>query len=347
MRGVILAAGKGTRLRPLTYHMPKPVVPVLDRPMIEHIIKGAVSAGVDELALVVGYKSEMIREQIGDGSDMSAQITYLQQTEYAGTGDALLLAEEYLGDDPFFLSWGDIIVPPHNYTQIMSRYRQEDCDGVLTVNWMKDPYEGAAVYTENGYVSRIIEKPPKGTSDTHFNNAGIFVLPPQIFPALGEIPLSDRGELEAPDAIMHIIDGGLKLLAHEIEGYRYDVARPSALLDLNADMLQTLFDEAVVVADSAEVADTVEIEPPVYIGCGAAVGESRIGPNAVIGTDCRIGDGCRLQHTACFSGAVVGDGAATRYAIVNHGASVPPGHELAGSEDMPACLSAVRGEDVQ
>lgn len=345
MRGVILAAGEGTRLRPLTYHMPKPIVPVLDRPMIEHIIRGAVSAGVDELGLVVGYKSEMIREEIGDGSAMGAQITYLEQTEYAGTGDALLLAEDYLDEEPFFLSWGDIIVPPNNYTRIIQQYRTRECDGVLTVNWMQDPYEGAAVYTEGGHVSRIIEKPPKGTSDTHFNNAGIFVLPPEIFPALREVPVSDRGELEATDAIMHIIaQEEASLLAHEIEGYRYDVARPSALLDLNADMLELLFDDGVMVSEGAEVADGAEIQPPVYIACGAQVGASQVGPNAVIGRDCLVGDGCTVQQTACFREATLADGAQTQHAIVAHAAYLPVDHELGGSEDMPACLTRIKSQ---
>jgi NDP-sugar pyrophosphorylase family protein len=237
------------------------------------------------------------------------------------------------------LSWGDIIVPPGNYQAIMSRYHNEDCDGVLTVNWMEDPYEGAAVYAEDGCVTEIIEKPPKGESTTHFNNAGIFVLPAEIFGALKKIPVSERGELEAPDAIMHIIEHSTKLLAHEIEGYRYDVARPSALLELNADMLQALFDDATAIADGAEVSDAAEIEPPVYIGCEAKVGEARVGPNAVIGSGCTIGDGATLEHAACFSGSSVGEGASARYAIVNHGAVLPSDYELGGSEDMPACLS--------
>lgn len=341
MRGVILAAGQGTRLRPLTYHRPKPLVPVLDRPMIEHIIKGAVSAGVNELCLVVGYKSQMIRDHLGDGSSLGAELTYVEQAEYAGTGDAVLLAEDFVGTDPFFLSWGDIIVPPHNYRRIMDEYNAQEYDGVLTVNWMEDPYEGAAVYTQDGCVSRIIEKPPKGTSDTHFNNAGIFVLPPEIIPALKTIPMSDRGELEVPDAILQIIHQGMKLRALEIEGYRYDVARPSALLELNADMIQELSAEGTIVAADSRVSDEAEITPPVYIGCGASVGASQLGPNVVIGEGCTLGDGCCLEQTACFAGSAMADDSAARYAIISHGAAVPAAHEVVGSETMPACFSRV------
>ncbi|MBU0607454.1 MAG: nucleotidyltransferase family protein, partial [Armatimonadetes bacterium] len=200
MKGVILAAGKGTRMLPLTERRPKPLVPVLDRPMIDHIILGARDAGVDHLALVIDYLGEMIQERYGDGSALGLRIEYIWQAGAHGTGAATLLAADFVGDEPFFLSWGDIIVAPETYANVLRIWAEEQPDAILSLNWVADPWEGAAVYVdEAGYVAQIIEKPPRGQSTTNYNNAGIFVLRPEVFEVLRECPVSPRGEVEFPD----------------------------------------------------------------------------------------------------------------------------------------------------
>jgi NDP-sugar pyrophosphorylase family protein len=181
LKGVILAAGLGTRMRPLTCRRPKPLVPVLDRPMIEHIVLGAVDVGVTELLIVVGYRGEMVEATLGHGERFGIPIRYEAQETQAGTGDAALIAEEFAGGEPFFLSWGDIVVSRRNYARLRQAWEEALPDLLLTVNEVPDPYEGAAVYVEDGRVTRIIEKPPKGTSTTNYNNSGIFILPPEIF----------------------------------------------------------------------------------------------------------------------------------------------------------------------
>ena len=198
LKGVILAAGMGTRMRPLTYRRPKPLVPVLDRPMIEHIIDGAADAGVTELLVIIGYRADMIKETLGDGERFGLRIEYELQEKPAGTGDATLLAEDFIAGEPFFLSWGDIIVSRRNYARIGEIWRDEKPEMLLTLNVVDDPYEGAAVYVEDNRVVKIIEKPPKGTSTTNYNNAGIFIMPPEILPATKETGLSERGERAHP-----------------------------------------------------------------------------------------------------------------------------------------------------
>ncbi|MFW5867655.1 MAG: nucleotidyltransferase family protein, partial [Armatimonadota bacterium] len=131
MKAVILAAGKGTRMLPLTDRRPKPLMPVAGRPILEHIVGGLASAGVDDICLVIGWHGEQIQEAFGDVTRLGATLTYVWQEEYGGTGAALLLAEDFIGDDPFVLGWGDIIIPPENYRRMMRICREERPEAML------------------------------------------------------------------------------------------------------------------------------------------------------------------------------------------------------------------------
>ena len=151
---LILAAGKGTRMKS---GMAKVLHPLLDRPMLEHIVVGAIDAGVSELMIIVGYRGEMIRETLGTGERFGVPIHYTVQEKQAGTGDAAFLAQEFIAGEPFFLSWGDIVVSRRNYARLREAWDRERPELLLTVNVVPDPYEGAAVYVENGRVGQIIE----------------------------------------------------------------------------------------------------------------------------------------------------------------------------------------------
>ncbi len=342
MRGVILAAGQGTRMRPLTKHRPKPLVPVLGTPMVAHIIKGFAAAGVSEICLVIGYCGDMIEAAIGDGSAYGADVVYRYQDTTGGTGDALLYARDFIGDEDFFLSWGDIMVPPENYRGVVERYRNGDCDGVLTANWVDDPYEGAAVYAENGYLSRIEEKPPKGTATTNYNNAGIFILPGEIIPLVASSPVSARGELEVPTAILTFVENGGRLAVEPITGYWNDVARPGNVLKLQRMMLEHLRDDGVIIADSARVSPEARIQGPVWIGCNAEIGAAQIGPNAVIGEDCTVGDRSMLSDCTLFRGAQCGNCTTVENAILTDDVVLADAYEIIGADGVPACLFRTR-----
>jgi NDP-sugar pyrophosphorylase family protein len=338
LKGVILAAGLGTRMRPLTHRRPKPLVPVLDRPMIEHIVRGAIDAGVAELLIVVGYRGHMIREALGSGDRFGLTISYQVQETPAGTGDAALLAEDFVGGEPFFLSWGDIIVSRRNYARLRQVWTDESPDLLLTVNEVADPYEGAAVYVEDGRVVRIIEKPPKGTSTTNYNNAGIFILPPEVLSITRSVPQSPRGERELPDAIQALLSDGAHVRAMPIDGCWSDVARPAQVIRLNAALLG----EAEYPGDAIEAASVargqdVASEPPYVVGEDTRLGAgSRIGPAAYVLEGGAIGERCCVTNSLILPGATVGDGCELDWVIVEEGISVPPGTSLAGTADQPA-----------
>lgn len=337
MKGVILAAGKGTRMLPLTERRPKPLVPVLDRPMLEHIIVGARDAGVDEIGVIVGHLGEQIVEYFGDGSGLGMRIEYIWQQEAKGTGHAALLAEGFVAGEPFFMSWGDIIVPPENYKNVVNAFREGDCDAVLSLNYVEDPYQGAAVYEEDGFVVRIQEKPPKGTATTNWNNAGLFVYQAELFDRLRNLTPSPRGELELPDAVQEMIREGKRIRAVKLVGYWSDVARPAAVLSLNSTIMEYRYRDAygIHIDPTAQINEGCVVKPPVYVGPGCVVQDARIGPDVTLISNCRVQAGVQLRRSALFDGVRVGCGAVLTRCVVEEGAQVEAGVTLKGTADAP------------
>ncbi|MCE5238806.1 NDP-sugar synthase [bacterium] len=338
MKGVILAAGKGTRMLPLTQRRPKPLVPVLDRPMIDHIILGARDAGVDHLALVIDYMGEMIQERYGDGSALGLRIDYIWQEGARGTGAATLLAADFVGDEPFFLSWGDIIVAPETYANVLRVWHEEQPAAILSLNWVPDPWEGAAVYVdEAGYIERIVEKPPKGSSTTHYNNAGIFMLGPDVFEVLRQCPISPRGEVEFPDAIKAMMAQQRRIRGLEVIGYWSDVARPSAVLDLNSTIVNHRSSDGIIISPGAQVDPAATLMAPVFIGRGCRVGAATLGPEVTLGADTLVGDGAVLRRVATFGGNRLGEGCHLENVVVEERVALG-GVSLSGTAETPEAI---------
>ena len=342
MKGVILAAGLGTRMRPLTYRRPKPLVPVLDRPMIEHIVAGAADAGVTELLVVVGYRADMIQEALGDGSRFGLQIFYELQEKPAGTGDATLLAEGFVEGQAFFLSWGDIIISPVNYANVGRVWRENEQDLLLTLNYVEDPYEGAAVYVEEGRVTKIIEKPPKGTSTTNYNNAGVFVMPAEILEATKEIEVSARGERELPDAIQLVLSRGAFVRGVPIEGCWSDVARPAEVIRHNGALLgDREYTDGAIQAESACIGDGAELTAPYIVAEGASVGNGcRVGPGAYALEGAVLGEGCSVSNSLLLARAGLGEGCRLEWAVVEEDHAVPAGTQAIGTAEEPVFLGS-------
>lgn len=337
MKGVILAAGQGTRMLPLTERRPKPLVPILDRPMIEHIVCGARDAGFDHLCLIVAYKGEMICDYLGDGSRLGVRIEYVWQQGPAGTGAATLMAEDFVGDEPFFLSWGDIIVGPKTYQNVARAWTEERPRAVLSLNWVEDPCEGAAVYVDDeGYLTEIVEKPERGTSTTHFNNAGIFVFGSELFAILKGLPDSPRGEKEMPDAVKELMAQGAKIRGLEVDGYWSDVARPSTVLSLNSTLIRHREPTGIIIDPTAEIGEGCTLQPPVYVGPGCRLKGCQVGPDVVLARDVAVGVGACVADAMCFGGNAIGDAAIVRHAILEEDADVAAGLTLEGDSATPA-----------
>ena len=339
MRGILLAAGKGTRMVPLTHRRPKPLVPVCDRPIIEHILLGARDAGIDEVCLVVGYKGGMLQERLGDGSGLGMRIEYVWQEVAGGTGAATLLAESFAGDEPFFLGWGDILVAPRNYAAIVAAFGDPGAQAVLGANVVDDPWEGAAVYVTDGFVEKIIEKPARGTSTTSYNNAGLFIFQPDLFDRLRQCTPSARGEIEVPDAIQAMLADGVRIRGVEIEGYWSDVARPRDAIRMSAQVMDERQRPSPVFIDpSARISDEAALKPPVYVGPDAVIEGGVIGPNVSVLRGAVIGAETRVYSALLLEGARIGEKATVHHAFVEKGGTVPAGAHVAGTSQASAVV---------
>ena len=345
MKAVVLAAGKGTRMLPLTRTRPKPLIPVLNVPLIEYVIAGLREAGADEVAVAIGHLGDSIRAALGDGSRLGVRIRYLDQPELNGSGAATLLAEGFAAGEPFIVSFADIITPMRNYRRLREVNEGGRWTSIVTLNWMEDPYEGAAVTVDDdGRVMRIVEKPPKGTADTHFNNAGIFVLPPSIFDAIRATPKSGRNEYELPEAIEMMIEQGERVGSVELEGYRSDVARPSEILKLSRDIWADRGLTDLTVAAGSEIDSQACITPPVVVGSGCSIGVAQIGPYVSVGDRSTMADGAVVREAALFKDVQVGKNAHLEHAIVDEGVDVPAAGTHVGSAAEPIVLSLAADE---
>ncbi len=230
MKAVILAAGKGTRMKEITREIPKPMIPIKGKPMLDHIISFIREAGITEFGVVVGYKQSVVQEYFGDGSSQGISITYIEQTVQNGTGAALHLAREYVAGEPFFFSFGDVITPRENYTGMVNYYAAHPSEALLGLNVVDDPYRGAAVYMDDdNNITKMVEKPPQGTSTTNLNNAGLMILAGDVFRYTERLTLSPRGEYELTDIFGMIRDEERALKGYVLSGYWKDVGTPQDL----------------------------------------------------------------------------------------------------------------------
>ncbi len=247
MKAVILAAGKGTRMKELTNEVPKPMLLSQGKPIIEHILEGILAAGVRDIFIVTGYRAEAIEEYFGDGSEWKARIVYGRQMVSDGTGKAPEVARQYIGASPFLLTYGDILVPPRNYRGIIDRFGENDFSGVISVTRGEDIRQGGLNFFDEGFcLKRVVEKPTIEQLDNLrqegwlmpnqpvWYNAGIYIFKPSLFEFTAQLERSPRGEYELTDAINGLLSAGHKLAGFEIEGQWVDVRDPATLAKLQS-----------------------------------------------------------------------------------------------------------------
>lgn len=227
---VILAAGRGTRMGALTAARPKPLLTVRGQSLIERIVRGFAAAGITRAVIVTGYLGAQIEAALGDGRHLGVELAYCRQDRAEGTARALLLAQPLIGPGAFALSWSDVLVAPSFYAEILAAFASHPCAVSVAVNDIDDPWRGAAVYVDDAWrVTKLEEKPPRGTATTRWNNAGIFVCDPLIWRYAAALPASPRGEYELPQAVSRMVQDGCDVRAVPIRGFWSDVGTPEDL----------------------------------------------------------------------------------------------------------------------
>jgi len=231
-KAVVLAAGRGTRMRELTNDLPKPMIEVRGKPVLQHIVEGLRDAGVRRFVVVVGYHAEAVRNFFGDGQGHNVDIEYLTQTVQDGTGRVVNLARSFAGDLPFILSYGDILISALNYKRIVDL--PDECEAIITVTRGEDVSKGGAVFVnEQMDLVDLREKPKPGEPTSPWYNAGLYAFRPSIFDFIAKLKRSRRGEYELTDAIRDLAHSGKKVQALELNGEWADVRDPEILARLN------------------------------------------------------------------------------------------------------------------
>jgi len=231
-KAVVLSAGRGTRMRELTAEVPKPMIEVRGKPVLQHIIEGLHDAGIRQFLVVVGYRAGVVRNFFGDGSRHNITIQYATQTVQDGTGRVVDLARDFVGDFPFILSYGDILLDPVNYKRVADL--PDNVEAVITVTRGEDVSKGGAVFVnERMELVDLREKAERGQATSPWYNAGIYALRPSIFEFTAKLKPSPRGEYELTDAIRDLAQSGRKVQALELTGEWADVRDPEILTRLN------------------------------------------------------------------------------------------------------------------
>jgi dTDP-glucose pyrophosphorylase len=231
-KAVLLAAGRGTRMRELTDDLPKPMIAVRGKPILLHIVQGLAHAGVTDFLIVVGYRADVVRDFFADGASLGVHIQYVTQVVQDGTGRVVDLARAFAGADPFILSYGDILVNPANYIRLASPAPGQEA--LISVKRNEDVSKGGAVFVNDRFeLTDLREKPKPGEPTSPWYNAGIYTFRPSIFDFTARLEKSPRGEYELTDAIRSLAQSGNLVQAIELEGDWADVRDPEVLAELN------------------------------------------------------------------------------------------------------------------
>lgn len=343
MKALILAGGRGNRMRPITHTAAKQLVPVANKPILYYAIEALVSAGITELGMVVGDTEHEIRFAVGDGSRFGATVTYLRQDQPRGLAHAVAISREFLGDDDFVMYLGDNILTG-GITDIVRDFRQTEADAGILLTKVGDPTAfGVVELAADGTVVRLEEKPSRPRSDLAL--VGIYLFRSSVHEAVRAIAPSSRGELEITDAIQWLIDHGRIVRPTTVSGYWKDTGNVPDMLEVNRSLLETLTPRVSGLVDEAsDIIGRVRIESgarvtrsrivgPAVIGADTVITDSYIGPSTSIADGCHITDSelefsivlnrSRIEGIGRIEASLIG-----RDAHVRRTTSVPRAHRF-------------------
>jgi glucose-1-phosphate thymidylyltransferase len=313
LKGLILSGGKGTRLRPITHTSAKQLVPVANRPVLFYGIQAMADAGIEEVGIIIAPETgDEIREVTGDGERFGVRITYILQDEPAGLAHAVLTAEPFLGEAPFVMYLGDNLLQG-GIGDLVRAFDQHGPDALILLTEVADPQNYGVAELEDGIVVRLVEKPKQPR--TNLALVGVYMFTASVHDAARAITPSARGELEITDAIQHLVDTGMRVDPHIVQGWWKDTGRLEDMLAANRLVLDTiatrvdgeLVDSQVdgrVIVEAGARLERSSVRGPAIIGAGAHLVDAYVGPYTAIGENCVI-SGAEVEHSILLAGSEV------------------------------------------
>ena len=303
MKAVILAAGQGTRLRPVTLTMPKPLVPVANKPLIGFAIDVLHNAGLDEIGIVVNDLDSPIVSQLGSGSEYGVRLDYIVQREQKGLAHAIGLTRDFVGNDPFCVLLGDNIFQD-KMEHLLREFPESSAELAIALIQVPDPQRFGVAEIRDGRIARVVEKPKDPPSNLAISGAYLFKA--SIFDAIAHIQPSWRNELEITDAIQYVISSGAEVLPYTLQGWWIDAGKPDAIIQANQLVLgdlpytprpdgptvtidQSDISPRVLIGDGSQIINSV-VRGPVIIGRNVTVRNSYIGPYTSLGDNVVVED---------------------------------------------------------
>ncbi len=332
MKVIILVGGEGTRLRPLTYSIVKSMVPVINRPFIEHVILKLAAHGINDIVLAMGYKPDSIFSYFKDGAGAGIKLTYSLEEKPLGTAGAVKHAAQHV-DDTFFVLNGDTF-SDIDYTEMLQLHRRNKAMATIALTRVEDPTLFGVVETgPEGRVTAFIEKPARDQVTSHWINAGVYILEPAVLDYIpdNEFYMFEKGVFPA------LLAKGAPVYSYASQAYWIDVGRPSQYHRLNCDMLEgkcssPLYKaESVIIEAGCAIHPSAQITGPARISAGCYVGEEvHIQGPAVIGCGCRIEKGSLVENSILWDNVIIGAGASVIDSIIASGVKIIENARLEG-----------------
>ncbi len=330
VKGLILAGGAGTRLRPITHTSAKQLVPIANKPILFYGIEGLARAGISEIGIIVGETGDDIRKAVGDGSRWEIKVTYIPQDAPLGLAHCVLIAEEFLGSEDFVMYLGDNMLE-QDMVGLVDRYRRDrdagDIDCRILLKKVDDPSSfGVAEIGDDGQVVQLVEKPADPPSDLAL--VGVYLFNAEIHRAVRSIEPSARGEFEITDAIQWLIDTGRTIDFDILDGWWIDTGKKDPLLECNRTVLDTIdrqldgevdansqIEGRVRLGQGSSIVNST-IRGPIVIGDGVVIEDSFIGPYTALGDGCTVRASeidnsvvladCTIDHAGRLTGSLIG-----------------------------------------
>lgn len=316
MKGLILAGGHGTRLRPLTFTGNKHMIPIANQPILFYGLRHLAKAGIRDVAVILGPIEEGIREKVGDGGDFGLNVEYIVQGDPKGLAHAVLCAREFLGSDPFLMYLGDNLLQS-GVSQFVDRFHSEHPDAVVGATPVARPQGYGVVEISGDRIVSIEEKPSHPRSNLAL--IGVYLFTESIHPIVANLSPSQRGELEITDAIWRLWQSRGRVSVIRVSGWWKDTGHPDDLLEANELVLKSMpVDEFHV---EGVFRPGALIEGPVAVGPGTVVEpNARVTGPTILGADVRVGSGSQIGPYCAIGNRVVVDHASLRRSIVLDGA---------------------------